>query len=230
MGAEFHIVIRNHGPGSSDPAEVLDQTSLVQGGCTEESSVTGTGTGTSVCWDPYLAVFAGSNTSVSSLEVFQSEAEVEAANIGEEINGTSTVVRTVNGLDVSIVDNELTAGNVYTIWILIDQPGVANPDAEGPGSVFDIALNLTFGVADENGVGTFSGTLAANVEVVADDGTGKLIIVPGTLVDPIGANVRLVVKDHGPPLDDETDFANQTLRFDGIECPCVDPHQSFHNP
>ena len=230
MDAELHVVIRNHGPTSADPAELLEQTSIVQGGCTEESSVTGTGTGTFTCWDPYVGIFSGSNTTVSSLEIFQSEAEVAAPNIGEEINGTSTVVRTVNGLDVTIVDNELTAGNVYTIWILIDQPGVANPDAEGPGSVFDIALNLTFGVADENGVGTFSGTLAANVEVVADDGTGKLIIVPGTLVDPIGANVRLFVKDHGPPLEDETDFANQTLRFDGVECPCVDPHQSFHNP
>jgi hypothetical protein len=230
MGAEISLFIRNHGPASADAAELLEQTSLVQGGCTPESSATGTGTGTFICWDPYNAVFSGANTTVSSLEIFQSAPEVNADNIGEEINGTSTVVRTVNGLTITFVDNELIAGNAYSIWALIDQPNVDNPAAEGPGAVFDLAYNIAGGVADANGVGTFNATISAGVAVVADDGTGPMVLVPGTLVDPMGANVRLVVKDHGPAAADQAALDIMTMRLDGPECPCVDPHQSFHNP
>ena len=91
-------------------------------------------------------------------------------------------------------------------------------------------MNVAVGVADADGVLTFNATITVGEAVVADDGTGRQVLVPGTLVDPTGANVRLVVKDHGPSAADEAALDIQMMRLEGPECPCADPHQSFHNP
>ncbi len=222
--ATIHLVIRDHGPS------LVGDALIAQIGSFETDATDAESTGDGFAWDVQAAISDGSNTTVSSLEVFQSAAEVAAENIGEETDGESTVTRTATAIQITIVDRELIAGNAYSVWALIDQPNVDNPSAHGPGSVFDLAMNVAGGVADADGVLTFNATITVGEAVVADDGTGRQVLVPGTLVDPTGANVRLVVKDHGPSAADEAALDIQMMRLDGPECPCADPHQSFHNP
>lgn len=57
--AEVHIVIRDHGPASADPAVLAEQTTSFAGGCTPESSF-GSGSGEYVCVDPQASVHPAS--------------------------------------------------------------------------------------------------------------------------------------------------------------------------
>ena len=99
MGLEIFTVIRNHGPASADPIELLEQVSLLQGGCTAESSETGTGTGTFTCWDPYRAIFSGALTAAI------------AAVDDSGVSGTATLHASGDGTAIQVTAAGLTEGD-----------------------------------------------------------------------------------------------------------------------
>jgi hypothetical protein len=93
--------------------------------------------------------------------------------------GTSTLTRTDSGIAFSLSTTGLQAGHAVTIWWM-----VFNPD--GPLSVQYAAGH----VIDEGGAAEFGGYLQeGDTEGVINHGPG--------LLDAQGANVVLVVRDHG---------------------------------
>lgn len=57
IGAEIHMIVRSHGPASTDADELIAQTTSFEGGCTPASSA-GLGTGTFECFDLQFSVHA----------------------------------------------------------------------------------------------------------------------------------------------------------------------------
>lgn len=99
--------------------------------------------------------------------------------------GDSRIIRTGNGINVNLSTTGLTPGDAYTVWAVIFNDG----DATNDGGAFDAVRFVGGNVADDAGESTFNGRIPAN------DGGGELF---GVLTDPVGAEVHLVVRTHGP--------------------------------
>ena len=122
--------------------------------------------------------------------------------------GTSTLTRTDSGLSFSLSTTGLEAGHAVTIWWM-----VFNPD--GPVSVQYAAGH----VIDEGGAAQFGGYLQeGNTDGVINGGPG--------LLDATGANVVLVVRDHGPADPGRVD--EQVHTFDVCNPTCTDLQISMH--
>ena len=115
-------------------------------------------------------------------------------------NATAKLVRRADGISFSLHTDQLRPGDAYTVWIVT----INNPSAclASPCSGPDIMLNpatrsqVTYGagrVARKSGEANFRGILAAGpVPEGWFSNQG--------LDDPLGAEVHLVVNDHGPVL------------------------------
>lgn len=115
---------------------------------------------------------------------------------------TATLVATRRGAFVSIATRELTPGNAYTLWwVVINKPGACEGS---PCSPDDVLQRMDITKAD---VGYADGLIAA------EDGTGRftshLPVGPlpqawygNGLDNPQGAEIHLVINDHGPLLPD----------------------------
>ena len=122
--------------------------------------------------------------------------------------GTSTLTRTGSGISFSLATSELQAGHAVTIWWM-----VFNPD--DPLSVQYAAGH----VIDDSGVAEFGGHLSVG------DTDGVINGGPG-LLDAQGANVVLVVRDHGPT--DPGRVNEQIHTFDVCNPTCTDLQMSMH--
>jgi hypothetical protein len=122
--------------------------------------------------------------------------------------GTSTLTRTASGIAFSLTTSGLEAGHAVTVWWM-----VFNPD--GPLSVQYAAGH----VIDEGGAAEFGGYLSVgDTEGVINGGPG--------LLDATGANVVLVVRDHGPA--DPGRVNQQVHTFDVCNPTCTDLQISMH--
>jgi hypothetical protein len=122
--------------------------------------------------------------------------------------GTSTLTRTASGIAFSLTTSGLEAGHAVTVWWM-----VFNPD--GPLSVQYAAGH----VIDEGGAAEFGGHLSVgDTEGVINGGPG--------LLDATGANVVLVVRDHGPA--DPGRVNQQVHTFDVCNPTCTDLQISMH--
>jgi hypothetical protein len=121
--------------------------------------------------------------------------------------GTSTLTRTDSGISFSLSTSGLQAGNAVTIWWM-----VFNPD--GPLSVQYAAGH----VIDEGGA-EFGGYLKVG------DTAGVINGGPG-LLDAQGADVVLVVRDHGPADPGRVD--EQVHTFGACNPTCTDLQMSMH--
>ena len=113
---------------------------------------------------------------------------------------TSQLVRTAEGISYSINTEQLLPGHAYTVWVVV----INNPAActASPCSPQDILLNpatdgqVTYGtghVVGDNGEAGFGGALRRGPIPegwLPDQG----------LDDPRGAEVHLILNDHGPVL------------------------------
>jgi len=122
--------------------------------------------------------------------------------------GTSTLTRTGSGVSFSLQTAGLQAGHAVTIWWM-----VFNPD--GPLSVQYAAGH----VIDEGGAAEFGGHLSVG------DTDGVINNGPG-LLDALGANVVLVVRDHGPK--DPGSVEEQIHTFGACNPTCTDLQMSMH--
>ena len=135
IGAEIRLFVRNHGPASADATELLEQLSLVEGGCTEESSETGTGTGTFTCFDPYSALFTGPGSALTAaIAAFDDSGVSGSATLSAEGDGISVQV-TVAGLSEGVHANHLHHGSCAELGPihvpLSDLSAGADGDASG---------------------------------------------------------------------------------------------------
>ena len=124
--------------------------------------------------------------------------------------GTSTLTRTDSGIAFSLATRGLEAGHAVTIWWM-----VFNPD--GPLSVQYAAGH----VIDEGGAAEFGGHLGVG------DTDGVINNGPG-LLDALGANVVLVVRDHGPARPDIVEQQIHTFNECNPKDACTDLQMSVH--
>jgi hypothetical protein len=122
--------------------------------------------------------------------------------------GTSTLARTDSGIAFSLSTTGLQAGNAVTIWWMVFNPN---------GSV---SVQYAAGhVIDEGGAAEFGGALQeGDLEGVINGGPG--------LLDAQGANVVLVVRDHGPA--DPRMVEQQIHTFGACNPTCTDLQISMH--
>jgi hypothetical protein len=122
--------------------------------------------------------------------------------------GTSTLTRTDSGVSFSLQTTGLQGGHAVTIWWM-----VFNPDGS-------VSVQYAAGhVIDEDGAAGFGGHLRVG------DTAGVINNGPG-LLDALGANVVLVVRDHGPT---EPGRVNEQIHTFGACNPtCTDLQISMH--
>jgi hypothetical protein len=122
--------------------------------------------------------------------------------------GTSTLTRTSSGIAFSLTTTGLQAGHAVTIWWMLFNPN---------GSV---SVQYAAGhVIDDGGAAEFGGALQEG------DTQGVINGGPG-LLDAAGANVVLVVRDHGPA--DPSMVEQQVHTFSACNPTCTDLQISIH--
>lgn len=119
--------------------------------------------------------------------------------------GTSTLVRTRNGVNYRLSTSELEPGSAYTLWILVfnDPEGCATPlncvdaDIVNPDAKPDM-LYAAGTLVGRRGTATFAGRLKVG------DLSGSIndpVSLPAFgLMDPFGAEIWLAVHQHGPKI------------------------------
>ncbi|MGH3518361.1 MAG: hypothetical protein ACRDQ7_13260 [Haloechinothrix sp.] len=119
--------------------------------------------------------------------------------------GSSTLVRTDNGISANLRTSGLEPGHAVTLWWVVFNdpdsceaglPGLSQcgPDDAHYGRGGVSPNHATGHVVDDDGTGGFGAHLR-----VGD--TSRALAGPG-LVNPRGAEVILVLKSHGPKIDD----------------------------
>jgi len=112
---------------------------------------------------------------------------------------TAALVRRPDGVSFSLQTEQLRPGHAYTVWFVV----INNPSAcaATPCSGPDILLNpatdsqITYGAGHISGGGGRGG-FAASFQAGPIDGW----LPGGGLFDPMGAQIQLVLNDHGPKL------------------------------
>jgi hypothetical protein len=116
------------------------------------------------------------------------------------VDGASAhLVRNANGVTATLRTRELRAHHAYTVWFV----AIGNPDAcaATPCSAFDILSNpatdsqVTFGAGNVSGA-SGRGGFAVHMPTGPIDGW----LADRTFSDPYGAEIHLVLNDHGPML------------------------------
>jgi hypothetical protein len=130
------------------------------------------------------------------------------ATFAGAVVGSSTLTRTASGVSFSLQTTGLQAGHAVTVWWM-----VLNPNGS-------LSVQYAAGhVIDEGGAAEFGGYLqVGDTDGVINDGPG--------LLDATGANVVLVVRDHGPA--DPGRVNQQVHTFDVCNPTCTDLQMSMH--
>ncbi len=144
--------------------------------------------------------------------------------------GSSTLTRTGSGISMDLHTTQLPTGDAVTIWWMIFNhpeacvsgattggPRCGMADMDNPAA--DLSVLYAAGhVIDGSGVADFGGRLGV------DDADGAIM---GTgLHDPAGADVTLVVHDHGPA--DPATVSEQIHTFGTCNPSCKDLQMSVH--
>jgi len=119
-----------------------------------------------------------------------------------DVVGTSTLVRNKNGITVNFMTTNLIPGHAYTLWWIIWNnpqycavPGECNDPDFGNAEAVGVDVLFAAGhVADEDGVGTFSGHLRVDG---AKGAFSSLGLEDG---NAFSAEVHLVLRSHGPAI------------------------------
>ena len=130
------------------------------------------------------------------------------ATFAGAVTGSSTLTRTGSGVSFSLQTTGLQAGHAVTVWWM-----VFNPDGS-------VSVQYAAGhVVDDSGVAEFGGHLSVG------DTDGVINGGPG-LLDATGANVVLVIRDHGPA--DPGRVNEQIHTFGVCNSTCSDLQMSMH--
>jgi hypothetical protein len=130
---------------------------------------------------------------------------------GPVAGASAALVRNANGISFRLMANSLTPGNAYTLWlVVINNPGAcsATPCAAGDfllNDAPDAQVRFAAGhVAGASGKGTFAGSVK--------EGPLSGWLADGALLNSMGAEVHLVINDHGPMIPEFMPGMIQTYR------------------
>lgn len=160
------------------------------------------------------AIEDGSAVSPAGAPVIVTEVTIgEFPMSGSGISGQATLTRTKDGLSVDQSFTGLTAGNAYTIWwAIFDNP----QGCDGSCDASDLSRRQAQGSL-VNGGGFVASSSAAfySSQLARHDVQGKQVVVgDASGVDNVyGAEVHLVLRDHGVAETDPDDLARQTSTF-----------------
>ena len=192
--------------------------------------------------DPVLSRTGVDVSSSSSALTAQSAADRDTKPVfwigGSIIPGSSSLlIRNDGGVTATLHTSGLTAGNAYTMsFVVFNNPsaclGPAPPDAPpgarcGSGDLGRVGVNSSVMYAAGHVVGDGDADNLAGRRSVGD--TGGVIAGPG-LLNPRGAEIHLVVRNHGPAIPGLID--EQISSFNG-GCPpnsCANVQASVHIP
>lgn len=144
--------------------------------------------------------------------------------------GSSTLVRTDDGVAATLETSGLVAGHVVTLWWIVFN----NPSA-CTGGILGVSR---CGPADEQNAAAQPSGLAATGRIVAHDGTAHYgaylhegdthgaLFGPG-LLDARGAEVVLILKSHGPKIPE---LASEMLHSFGAGCKDAPPGTGTPGP
>lgn len=145
---------------------------------------------------PNEAALAQAETSTSEVYTFTADPML--------IDGASaSIVRTANGVNLRVNTNSLVPRHAYTLWVVIfNEPGacLTAPATCTPDDLFnaDAKPDMLYG-AGVIASGSGSATLAGRTEVgdVSGSVQAPVGLLSNGLIDPYGAEIHLVVHDHG---------------------------------
>ena len=119
--------------------------------------------------------------------------------------GTSRIIRTPNGIEFHLRTTELTAGNAYTLWFVVfNNPAGCTFGGQGVCGPTDVVNDLARpdmmwaagSLVSGSGEATFAGRRQAGDG--SSSANGPVGLPAYGLEDPYGAEVQLVVHNHGP--------------------------------
>lgn len=145
-----------------------------------------------------FATAAAAGTDHSTAPVTWHAQQAAFGRVGQVEDASASLVRNPNGLSFQIRTSSLTPGNAYTLWlVVINNPEAclaspcSGPDIFNPES--DSQVRYAAGhVVGKSGKGTFAGSVK--------EGPLSGWLPDRSLVDSMGAQVQLVINDHGPAL------------------------------
>ena len=169
---------------------------------------------------------------------FRDHAGIDIMNPKER--GTSDLVRTVDGLSINIDTVDLPVGSYTLWWAIFNNPSACTDGCDfamdtGRGDMPNPAegsvLWGTGGLVGPDRMAHFSFSLGSGG---VDDAPGAVLRGPA-LTNPMGAEVHVLVRYHGPTMwGDAMMFTNQLTRVHG-GCPnedgpfpCYDPQITYH--
>ena len=154
--------------------------------------------------------------------------EVYHIDDGTLVTGaSSSLIRNGNGLTMTVSTNGLPAGAYTAWWVIENYPQYCterpcSPDDEGNPLVQTSVFNATGRIVSGNGIGNFGAWVG-----IGGPYSGEVLFGPG-LLNPLGADVYLVIRYHGPVIPGMV--KQQTTTFDG-GCSintCSDEQIAFH--
>ena len=161
-------------------------------------------------------------TSIQPLRIF---------GVGSVLLGTGSIlVRTKEGVGMTLHTFGLVPGNVYTAWwIFFNNPkacidGCGGDDFDNP-DVQAVALWGSGQIAGADGTADFGAFRAVGDLTGLEPGNGTV-----GLVNPFKAEIHLVVRSHGPAIP--ALLSQQLSKFDG-GCPpntCMNLQAAMHQP
>lgn len=111
---------------------------------------------------------------------------VDGATVADS---SASLERFEDRVELELTTHELEPGHVYSVWMMITNDPAQNADTS--------MLGTAGGVADDNGSATFLVTRMINdLEGVA--------FGPG-LTNPLEAEITIILRTHGPVIDDSLD-------------------------
>lgn len=154
----------------------------------------------------------------------------------------SQLIRTDNGVAMSLRTFDLDPGGAYTVWwVIFNTPQGCSPADDGMPVCGEDDIFDARGRVSPNPDATISVTWAAS-NVISDDGfgnfsgwlqkgqaMGEVLFGPG-LVDPRGAEVHLVVRSHGRASTYRNALYTQLNSSESRCRACVDQQFSIHMP
>ena len=160
--------------------------------------------------------------------------------------GTSLLMRTRDGVSMNIDTSDLPVG-AYTIWwVIFNDPSQCSDGECGENDVFPIPGNEAAGLSPVWATGGIVGPdrkahFSASLGLGIDGAPGDILWGPG-LTDPMGAEIHLIVRYHGPTYwADPSMMAQQIMTVGGRCTPatfgtdeggfeCYEPQATIHMP
>lgn len=163
--------------------------------------------------------------------------------------GTSDLVRTIDGVSMNIDTTDLPVGAYTVWWVIFNDPSLCSDGACGENDVLPppgtagVGVSpvwATGGVVGPDRMGHFSASLGVGKDAIP----GQVLWGDG-LTDPMGAEIHMIVRYHGPVMwSDATTLRQQLYNFEGFCTPrssfdigtdldafdCFEPQATMHLP